>query len=350
MSAAPTVAVVVVNWNGADVLPSCLDSLERTGVLGRPDVEVVLVDNASTDGSADAAAVRHPGLVVLRRPENAGFAAGVNTAVATVDADVVVLLNNDAEVEDGWLDALLAPLVEAPDVGAVTGRVVLAGRWSPAPPDDPTALVAADGGRWRRADATGGSLLLNSTGNEVTLSGNGRDRDWLRPLDDGPAPTTVFGLNGGNAALRRAALDAVGVLDPSLFMYYEDTDLSWRLRRGGWQVVHAHDAVTVHRHASSSGTRTAFFHVHNARNRLVVALRHAPWPVVARAWARTLARAARGPDRGRTVRALAEACARVPAELSVRRAVDRAAVVGRARVAQLLVPDGPTAGNGSVRP
>jgi GT2 family glycosyltransferase len=184
-----------------------------------------------------------------------------------------------------------------------------------------------------------GVQLLNSTGNLMTRSGNGRDRDWLAPADAPASDADVFGFNGGCAALRRRALDGVGLLDPRFFMYYEDTELSWRLRRAGWRIVHAHDAVTEHQHAASSGTATEFFQVHNIRNRLVASLAQAPWPVVGRAFLRTLVRLLAGPRRGRTARALGQALAMSVAALATRRNTDRTATVPRRAVARWLVPD-----------
>ncbi len=310
---ARTAAVVVVNWNGADVLGPCLASLRPAVEAG---AEVVVVDNASTDGSPDLVADVLPEALLVRRPSNDGFAAGVTAGATATTADVVLLLNNDAVASPGWLTAMLAPFERpgAERLGAVTGRVLLADHLAPAPPGPVPADALRDhaGHAWVRVDADtpGATRRVNSTGNEVTTSGNGRDRGWLAPAD-GPADAReVFGFNGGSAALRRAALDDVGGIDASLFMYYEDTDTSWRLRRRGWRVEHAPDAVTEHRHAASSGTASRFFAVHNVRNRLVVALRHAPWPVVARAYARTLVRVVLGPHRGWWLAALGGALCR----------------------------------------
>lgn len=334
--------VVVVNWNGADVLPGCLASLAPAVAQG---VQVVVVDNASTDGSADMVSQVLPAARVVRRARNDGFAAGVNAGVRACSADVVLLLNNDAVAGPGWVTAMTDPFTRpgAHDLAAVTGRVLLEGQLASAPagPTPPTALRDHAGRAWVRvgADDPAASRRVNSTGNEVTRSGNGRDRDWLAPVDAPPAPRDVFGFNGGSAALRRSAWEDVAGLDESLFMYYEDTDASWRLRRRGWRVEHAPDAATVHRHAASSGTASEFFQVHNVRNRLVVALRHAPWSVVARAYARTVARLVLGPHRARWLRGLAGALARVPSDLRTRRQVDRSARVPRDVVARYLVPD-----------
>jgi GT2 family glycosyltransferase len=147
-------------------------------------------------------------------------------------------------------------------------------------------------------------------------------------------------------ALRRRALDEVGVFDTTLFMYYEDTELSWRLRRAGWRIEHAPDARTRHEHAASSGTSTDFFQVHNLRNRLVVAVAQAPWSVVVRALLRTLWRLVRGPRRGRTARVLLQAARMTPSALATRRRTDRTATVPRREVARWLVPDRPAPSSG----
>lgn len=337
-------SVVVVNWNGGELLQACLRSLVEDAASAG-DVEIVVVDNASTDGSAEAAQAQFPGIRLVRRPANEGFAAGANAGIRATAGEFVVLVNNDATVRPGFLRAVTAPMraPEGADVGAVTGRVVLAGRFRSAPEAtvDDGALVAADGRRWTRVPpGEPGIALLNSTGNVMTRSGNGGDRDWLAPLDAASVAGEVFGFNGGCAALRRRALDRVGLLDDRLFMYFEDSELSWRLRRNGWRILHAPDARTEHQHAASSGTATAFFRFHNARNRLVVAAAQAPWPVFLRGLARTLVRLVRGPHRGDTARALTSAARLLPGAVRTRRRTDRSATVSRSEVARWLVPGG----------
>ncbi|CCG04984.1 glycosyltransferase family 2 protein [Blastococcus saxobsidens] len=342
----PAVSVLVVDWNGGDLLLRCLQSVtEDAGRPGVPTTEVVVVDNASTDGAADRAQERFPGLIVLRQESNLGFAGGANAGIRAARGAVIVLVNNDAEVRGGFLEAVTAAL-DAPgneDVAAVTGRVLLAGWYRPLPADaaPEEGLRGHDGSRWGRADERdpGARRLTNSTGNEMTRSGNGRDRDWLAPADQQPAGSQVFGFNGGCVALRRRALDDVGLFDDRLFMYFEDTELSWRLRRAGWRIMHEPGAVTVHQHAASSGTATAFFQVANARNRLVVSLGQAPWAVVLRGLARTGYRLLVGPHRGRTARAVLQALALVPWAVRRRRETDRRARLSRREVAGWLVAD-----------
>jgi len=283
--------VIVVNFNGGAFVLECIESLSQQKTPGI-DVEVIVVDNASTDGSDREIAQFYPDVRIIRSPKNIGFAGGVNLGIANSTGDVIVLINNDAVAAPGFLSAIVAPLVDDGNdgVAAVTARILLSGRFIPAP-GSPTAYVSASGQRWERVarNATPGSgiALINSTGNQVSRSGNGRDRSWLDTTDDENSPVEVFGFSGGGAAIRRAALEKVGLFDERLFMYYEDTDLAWRLRRAGWTVQYAQGATVWHRHAASSGIRSPFFLRHNVRNRILVTARNGTLRMLVSAVART---------------------------------------------------------------
>ena len=312
----PTIRVVVVNWRRPDLTIRACESI-RPQLRGGD--RLVAVDNASADGSA--AALRRAGLDVVETERNLGFGAGVNAGAANLGEDVLVLLNNDAVAAPGFLDALTAPLGAGgdPSLAATTALILLAGRWRPARSGE-TFLTGLDGSRWTRVPADAedrgeGEVLVNSTGNLVDSSGNGYDRDWLVPAGQEHSPSQVFGLCGGACAIRREAWQALGGFREDLFMYYEDTDLSWRLRERGWAVVYVREAVVLHEHASSSGTSSAMFIRVNARNRILVAAAHSPVPVVIQALARTVVRGLRGPRRGPVMTGLAQAVARLPREL-----------------------------------
>lgn len=283
--------VVVVNFNGGAFVLECVESLSQQQAPGVA-VEIVVVDNASTDGSDRQIAQFYPDVRIVRSPKNVGFAGGVNLGIANSSGDVVVLINNDAVAAPGFIAAIVAPLVDEGNerVAAVTARILLSGRFVPAP-GSPTAYVSASGQRWERvarnATPDSGIALINSTGNQVSRSGNGRDRSWLDTTDEENSPVEVFGFSGGGAALRRTALDAVGLFDERLFMYYEDTDLAWRLRRAGWSVLYAQGATVWHRHAASSGIRSPFFLRHNVRNRILVTARNGTPRMLFAAVART---------------------------------------------------------------
>ena len=344
----PTVRAVIVSWNGAELLGPCLDSLlaQRTSA----SLRVVVVDNASTDGTAALLAERYPEVEVVTTPRNLGFAGGAAVGMADLTEDFVVLLNNDATLSPDTVEAMLTAMREpdASRVGAVTAKILLSGWFRLSTPEEATLV----GRTFRSATAAWigcephdprAVRLVNSTGNAVSRSGAGHDRDWLAVDGHERGGRDALGFCGGAAMLRAAAVADAGGFDPWLFLYYEDTDLSWRMRAHGWTVRYAPGAVAEHLHAASSDTESPLFRYHNTRNALVVATRHAPAGVAVRAWARAvggalraLVRAERGAVLRSRWRGLAAAAARLPRTLGERRSLWSAAVTGRAEVARLL--------------
>ena len=230
---------------------------------------------------------------------NDGFGAGVMAGASDLREEALVLLNNDATVRDGFLDALLDPLAD-PMVGATTALILLAGRYREARDDE--------------------AVALSGTGNIVDSSGNGQDRDWLVPVAQLAAPEQVFGICGGACAIRRDAWEEVGGIRTDLFMYYEDTDLSYKLREAGYDVRFVRQAVVDHEHAASSGATSPMFARVNARNRLIVAAEHASWQVIASALVRSVVRAARAGFRGPAAHGVAQGIAAIPGALRRRHA------------------------------
>jgi N-acetylglucosaminyl-diphospho-decaprenol L-rhamnosyltransferase len=286
---------VVVSWNGAHLLPDCLDSLLAQTVA--PDLEVVVVDNASEDDTPLMLAERYPGVIVLRSESNLGFAGGADLGLAGFTGAFIALLNNDATFAVDAIERMIS-VMEQPGnerVGAVTAKILLAGTFRL---EHGFTEATAPTGSFRRDDgwlvpAADGSpstiRVVNSTGNVVTRRGTGTDRDWLRTEGEESRDADVFGFCGGAALLRKAALDEVGGFDRELFLYYEDTDLSWRLRAAGWTVRYCEPAVARHLHAASSDSASPLFRFYNTRNSLVVFARHAPVAAVVGSFARQLA-------------------------------------------------------------
>ncbi|KQO46601.1 MULTISPECIES: glycosyltransferase family 2 protein [unclassified Frigoribacterium] len=331
-SSEPTTLVVVVNWNNAALTARCVEALDSQ--VGGTDFDLIVVDNGSEDDSVERL---RPALGsrLLALGHNGGFGAGVNAAIRARRADRYILVNNDAVPAPRFVAELTAAADRASDhVAAFTARLELEGRFVPAPVDDaaPDDFVAADGSRWRRADE--GAVLVNSTGGVLDASGNGQDRDWLSPAERSGG-SRVFGFSGGGALLRAQALDRVGLFDESLFMYYEDTELSWRLAEHGFVVEHVPEAVLVHRHSASSGTSSWVFLFHNTRNRIKVAVWHASAPTVVRAVLRTLVRVVRSPrdTSAAAVRSGYFAALRdLPSDLRRRRRFTRQATHGRREI------------------
>lgn len=343
------VRAVVVSWNGAHLLPSCLDSLLAQTVAA--DLEVVVVDNASEDGTAAMLTERYPGVIVVRSESNLGFAGGADLGLAGFTGPFIALLNNDATFGVDAIKEMISVLEQPGNerVGAVTAKILLAGTYrlerGHTEATAPTGSFRRDDGWLVPADpgSPGAVHIVNSTGNVVTRRGAGTDRDWLRAEGEESRDADVFGFCGGAALLRKAALDEVGGFDRELFLYYEDTDLSWRLRAGGWTVRYCEPAIARHLHAASSDSASPLFRYYNTHNSLVVFARHAPVTVVARSFARQLVGSAlaglrrsepRSVTRAR-VRGLTAFVRRLPRTLRERTRW-RTAAVSRAEVAQLL--------------
>ncbi|HEY6672645.1 MAG TPA: glycosyltransferase family 2 protein [Solirubrobacterales bacterium] len=207
---APLVSVVVVNYNGADALPRCLEALVAD--TGEPSTEVLVVDNASSDGSdaiAEAAAERHESIRLLRSPTNRGYAGAVNLALADARGTYVAVLNMDVVVGAGWLDPLIAFLESTPGAGAVCPLIVL----------------ESDPGR------------INAAGQNVHVTGLGFNR-WLEEPREraGSAPFRVSGLHGASFLVRREDFESIGGWDESGFLYHEDVELSWLLQLAGREI------------------------------------------------------------------------------------------------------------------
>ncbi|WP_194784490.1 glycosyltransferase family 2 protein [Actinomyces haliotis] len=311
-NARPSALVVIVNWRRPDLTRRAATSIEHQ--LGVHD-RLVVVDNASEDGSVEE--LRKTGLDVIVNSSNAGFGSGVNLGAHGMREDTLVLLNNDAVADDGFIDALVMPLAASSRLGATTALILLSGRWKHCSRVDPAALSSTRGAAWRRVTHGDGAgqVLVNSTGNVVDRAGNGQDRDWLTPVEDLRAQPEVFGLCGGACAIRRTAWEEVGGFREDLFMYYEDTDLSYRLHEHGWQIRFVHDAVALHEHAASSGADSPMFIRVNARNRIIVAAEHSPWPVVLRSVVHSAARAAQAGLRGPVAAGVKQGLAGLPAAL-----------------------------------
>ena len=314
------------------------------------------------------------GLVQSRR--NGGFGYGVNLGARNLRQDALVLLNSDAYALEGFVDALTAPLGHDL-VEATTARLLLEGRWrlvgdgaEPASPQAPSAVKPAspqssspqppgavgpnapsraesadpqspgaveaqtepttgaahstgsaqlrglDGGIW--VSDPSGVELINSTGNVVDACGNGHDRSWLAPAKQEHDSPEVFGICGGACAISARAWRQLGGMRQDLFMYYEDTDFSYRLRRAGYRVQYVRQAQARHAHAASSDSASAAFTTWNTRNRLRVATRYAPASVAARALVNTGGRMLLGPQRQARAQGLVQALAHAPQDLYAR--------------------------------
>ena len=354
--AAPDVTVVTVTYNAAGLVDQCLAGLARQD-LGAHTMDVIVVDNASSDGTADRVAGYHPEAQLLRSAANLGFAGGNNLALRRTTSPYAILLNNDAVPEPGFVAALVDAMDAAPpEVAALTATVLLAEHFRPATGDDPPAgrVVGPEG--TYVPDPAGPVTLVNSTGNVVRRDGYGVDRGWLADAANHRPVRAVFGFCGAAAILRMAALRDAGLFDEDFFLYYEDSDLSWRLRLAGYQVEHCPDAVVHHIHAASTGEGSDLFRFHDGRNRLLMLTKNATPALAVRAVARYMLTTAsialrrtqpRSHVRTR-IRVIASYARLLPTMLRKRRAIGRDARTSRAQV-ELLLVDPPSSATGGYR-
>ena len=235
MTPEPGWAAVVVNYNAGPALLDCVASVLAQDAAP----ELVVVDNASTDGSADALRRAHPGVRIVHSGGNLGYARAANLGIAATDAAVVAVLNPDTVLTPGAGRALAARFAAEADLGAVGPRLHN---------DDGTVYPSA-----RKipglVDAVGhGLLFFVWPANPFTARYRETGADPARPRD-------VDWVSGAAVWLRRAALDTVGGWDERYFMYVEDVDLCWRLRRAGWRVAYEPAGTVEHIRGVSTAAR-----------------------------------------------------------------------------------------------
>jgi GT2 family glycosyltransferase len=223
LSSVPDVSISLISANSRELLLACLESLH--GV----EAEVVVLDNASVDGSAAAVRERFPAVRLIEQGYRAGFGANNNTVIRATSGRYVFLLNADTTSDNWGLDRMVVHLDANPGVAALGPRLVYpGGRRQASAWRFPTPGVAACG-----LVTLGRCGVVQSTGS-VT-----RDVDWA---------------TGAALLVRRKALDEIGVFDEGFFMYSEETDLCLRLRRGGWRIQYFPGVTVVHHQPwSSSG-------------------------------------------------------------------------------------------------
>ena len=213
---------VVPSWNGLEILREALRALREQTV----PCEVVVVDNGSSDGTADAVAEEFPEVALVRLQENVGFGRAVNLGAASASGDVLLVVNNDAICALDFAERMLAPFEDA-GIGMAAG--VLTQRLHP--------------GR------------VDSAGIELDVTVGSWDLGFNAPVASLGTREPV-GPCGGGAAYRRSAWQGAGGFEPALFAYWEDVDLALRLRRAGWRSAFVPQALALHRHGATLGAAT----------------------------------------------------------------------------------------------
>lgn len=240
------VDVVVLNWNGWQDTVACLASLQRQDYS---NFNLLVVDNGSTDGSVFQINKAMPSVELLQTGINLGFGGGCNVGIRHAlahGADYVWLINSDATVDPGALSALVRVAEKNPALASV------------------------------------GSVLYEADSeHQIQLWGGGSVNRWLGRSRHQISPAALDFISGASILLCRAALEEVGLFDETIFfMYWEDTDLGFRLRRAGWQLAVAEDSRVWHKQSASLGKRSSLLDEYFTRSGVRFLRRYAPIPFI----------------------------------------------------------------------
>jgi GT2 family glycosyltransferase len=209
------VSVILVNYNGGTQVLECLHSLQADGFEG---CEIIVIDNASVDGSPACIKNTFPNIRLIQSGTNLGYGGGNNLGASFAQGLYIAFLNPDILVEPGWLEALSRVLDADPGVAMATARILLQDR-----PD-----------------------TINTCGNDVHISGLTLCRGMGQPCQAFDTPSEVAAVSGAAFMIRRELFNQLGGFDARYFLYMEDTDLSLRARLAGWRILYVPEAMVYH--------------------------------------------------------------------------------------------------------
>ena len=237
------ISIIIPNWNGAQHLPDCLNSLRQQHFR---DFEVLVVDNGSQDATFEVLK-NYPEVHLLALGQNRGFTGACNAGLKAARGEILILLNNDTAVDVQWLQEIATAFAQHPEIGMVASKMLL----------------------FDRRDT------FHTAGDTLTLDGLPHNRGvWQKDVGQFDHPAYVFNACGGSAAYRRALLDEVGLLDDDFFFSFEDVDLAWRAQLAGWRCLYLPTAIVYHKLKASGGGVTASFY--DGRNRIYTLIKNYP--------------------------------------------------------------------------
>ncbi len=237
------ISIVILNFNGKRYLDECLSALARQT---HRDFEVIVVDNGSTDGSAEYLRTNFPWAKIIRNKENLGFAGGTNSGIRKATGDYIITLNNDTWADEHFIEHIIEPMFEK-DVGMCASKMLY--------PDK----------------------RINSAGICISRSGAAWDRGMFEPdLGQYDLQEEVFGPCAGAALYRREMLEEIGLFDEDFFLYVEDVDLAFRGRLAGWRCIYVPLAKVYHHHGGTAGFGSDLSVYYGNRNIIWYAIKDFP--------------------------------------------------------------------------
>lgn len=246
----PLVSIVILNWNGMEHLETCLPSVTTQSY---ENVEVIVVDNGSTDGSIEYVEQNFETVKLVCNETNVGFAEGNNIGIRVASGDCIVVLNNDTEVDKDWISSFMKVANEHPEVGMLACKI----------------LSYYDR---KQIDCVGHLIYPDGLSR-----GRGRGE-----IDEGQYDKIVeVAFPSGCAALyRREMLEQIGLFDKDFFIYVEDSDLGIRGRLAGWKCLYVPDAVVYHKYSATMGGYSPGKAIMIERNRIWFLVKNLPIPMI----------------------------------------------------------------------
>lgn len=242
----PLISVVVLNWNGYQVLEGCLRSLNDQTYQ---PLEIIVVDNASTDGSVDFLRQKFQDINLFINEKNLGFGAGNNIGILASHGKYIMILNNDTRVDPKCVEELKRSIEKDDRYGVCASKILLECK-----PD-----------------------IIDGVGIVVCPDGLSFGRGRLEKKDRYDEEEEIFFASDCACLYRREMLEDIGLYDEDFFAYADETDMGWRARLAGWKCIYSPKAIVYHLHSVSSGGRYSSFKAFLVeRNRIWVALKNFP--------------------------------------------------------------------------
>jgi len=254
MAPLPRVSIIIVTWNALPLLKTCLPSVVETQYA---NLEIILADNASSDGSLEWVRQQFPHITIVRHPENWAFARGNNAALSSATGSYIVFLNNDVKVTAGWLAPLVERMERFPHVAAI----------------QPKLLQYSDHLRFEYAGGSGG--FIDKYGYPFTRGRLFHTLEYDRGQYDDARE--IFWATGAALLVRRSTFSAVGGFDEHFVMHMEEIDLCWRFHRNGYMVMVEPRSHVYHIGGASLPAGDARKTYYNYRNSLLMLYKnHSP--------------------------------------------------------------------------
>jgi len=238
------VSLIVVNWNGEELLKPCLSALSNQTYA---DCEIILVDNGSSDGSVALVKENFPAVKVVELRENRGFTGGNSAGLKVANGEFIALVNNDVRAERDWLEKLLQPMLDDPGIGSCASKLTI-----------------------------DGTEAIDSAGDGLTTGGVGFNRGLKIDRKHFSISELIFGPCGAAALYRRSMLQEIGFFDEEFFLYDEDIDLCFRAQLAGWKCGYVPDAVAHHKGNATAGRLSDTHVYYHTRNLEFVWIKNMP--------------------------------------------------------------------------